>query len=141
MRYADLIAGTVGLLVALRPLPAQLQFSLLVPASPAMIPRVLLFLLLAVPWLVALAGMVMGLRDKGTAPLLVGVGGLAAGLLGPARADLVWAVVLLGISAALRLRRSPLHPMGLLGTFSVGFVLTALGYITLLLLSAAVPRG
>lgn len=141
MRYVDLIAGTLGLLGALRPLLGQLQFSLAAPASPAMITRLLLLLLLAAPWLAVLAGMILGLRDKGTAPLLVGVGGLAAALLGPARADLLWPVLLLGLSAALRLRRSPLHPMGMLGTFTFGLVLAALGYIILILLSVSLPRG
>lgn len=144
MRYVELIAGALGLLSALPPLLAQLRFSLTGPAAgpPAETARLLLLLLLALPWSAALAGLALGLkRDRGSAPLLAGAGGVAAGLLGPARTDLLWPALLLAVAAILRLRRSPLHPMGVIGSFTMGFVLAALGYITLILLSVAAPRG
>lgn len=141
MRYLDLIAGTLGLLGFLRPMLADLQLSLAAPTGPAMISRLLLLFLLALPWMAALVGVILGLKDKGSAPLLVGFGGLAAALVIPGRAGLAWPVLLLGVSAVLRLRRNPLHPMGVLGTFTVGFVFAALGYIVFILLSVAVPRG
>lgn len=146
MRYVELSAGALGLLAALAPLLAQLRYSLAGPAAgpPAPMARLLVLLLVALPWLGALAGLALGLtKNRGTAPLLAGTGGLAAGLLGPAGADLFWPSLLLAVASILRLRRNPLHPMGVIGSFSAGFVLAALGYITLILLSlgAPVPQG
>lgn len=144
VRYVELGAGALGLLLAAPPLLGELRFSLatLATGPPAAIIRLFLLFLLGGPWLAALAGLALGLReDKGSAPLLAGVGGLTFALLGPVRAGLWPSYLLLAAASVLRLRRSPLHPMGVLGAFSVGLFLPALCYIALILLRVGMPRA
>lgn len=145
-RWMEPAAGFTGLawamaaiLASLRPAPTEPS-----PAGAAVLSRYLLLALICLPWLLAAAGFVAGLRVRrfgAMVPLLLGTAGLAVGLLGPARLPILWPLLLLALAVLLRAPRAPAHPMAYLGVFASGFVLTGLGYVAWITLLLTAPRG